>query len=176
METKSYLEFSKNRTISNGYSKQCKNCSRENLKSWRNRNLNKRKEYANDYYRTVKGKAVKIIASARNRAAKNNISFNLQTGLIEHLLNVGKCQKSGLKLENNNDHNGIRNPFSPSLDRIDNSIGYEPYNIQIVCNMYNMGKNEFDELDFIAMCIGVAEKNKNNQKAIARYKLLSGGT
>ena len=37
-----------------------------------------------------------------------------------------------------------------------------------------MGKNEFDEIDFIAMCIGVAENNKNNIEAQERYKLLSG--
>lgn len=47
-----------------------------------------------------------------------------------------------------------------SLDRIDNSRGYLPDNIQWVHTMVNMSKNKYDQGDFIAMCKAVTDKNK----------------
>lgn len=65
-------------------------------------------------------------------------------------------------------------PFGPSLDRIDNTRGYEPDNIQLVCNMFNIGKGEHRETDFIAMCMLVAKKNANHHAAIVRLAELEG--
>jgi hypothetical protein len=42
------------------------------------------------------------------------------------------------------------NPLSPSVDRLDNSKGYEPDNIVICCRMANLGKGTCDDFAFLA--------------------------
>ena len=37
------------------------------------------------------------------------------------------------------------NPYSPTIDRIDNSRGYVRGNVQVVIHMYNACKNEWSE-------------------------------
>ena len=41
-------------------------------------------------------------------------------------------------------------PFGPSIDRIDNALGYAPGNIQLVCIMYNYAKSAFADDDVFA--------------------------
>ena len=47
------------------------------------------------------------------------------------------CSKTGVPLV----IAGVDSPWSPSIDRIDNSKGYIDGNIQIVCVMYNRAKH-----------------------------------
>lgn len=42
-----------------------------------------------------------------------------------------------------------RRPFSPSIDRIDNSRGYIVSNIQLVCSMYNQAKHIFSDAEVL---------------------------
>lgn len=67
---------------------------------------------------------------------------------IEEKITNGRCERTGIpfdvKIENR--HHKKR-PFIPSPDRIDNSLGYEPSNVQWVVFMYNVMKNNFDDED-----------------------------
>jgi hypothetical protein len=47
-----------------------------------------------------------------------------------------------------------------SLDRIDSSMGYTEENVQWVHTMVNMSKNKYKQVDFINMCISVAQAHK----------------
>jgi len=67
---------------------------------------------------------------------------------IQAKIENGKCEKTGMPFEikEENERNKKR-AFIPSPDRIDNSKGYEPDNVQWVLFIYNMMKNNFDDAD-----------------------------
>lgn len=117
---------------------------------------------------TAKGRATQLTTSARSRSKEYDYSFDLTREFVQRKIEAGKCEKSGLNLDLMPHPTQLRNGFAPSLDRIDNSFGYTQDNVQIVCNMYNSGKGEHDELDFIAMCVAVAERYADNPAVIAR--------
>lgn len=138
----------------------------------------KRPEHAGRKYRgpfrAHKKKAIEMYQSARARSVQFGWPFTISIIQLEIILINGKCQKSGISFDFEEKRFGDRfkKPFGPSLDRIDNERYYEFDNIQIVCNMYNMGKSDALEVDFIAMCMSVAERNKDNEAAILRMNRL----
>jgi len=109
--------------------------------------------------------------TAKRTCDNRGLSFNITSEDVEQLLNIGRCMKSGLKIDMG-PNNGKTNPFGPSLDRIDNARGYEKDNIQIVCFMFNAGKNHNLELDFLAMCSAVHMMQGYRPDVIARMKEL----
>lgn len=52
---------------------------------------------------------------------------------------------------------GQRHQFNCSIDRIDNSRGYEPNNIQLIDGRVNMMKGKYDQNFFLQVCKAVAE-------------------
>lgn len=147
----------------------------EYLREWRKRpevearriELQNRK-YADPFHR-----ARSMIALAKNtRAKRKGLEFDLNVDFIAALLAYGQCAASGLRIDLTAGEGG--KPFGPSIDRIDSTKGYTHDNVQVVCQMYNYGKNKHDETDFIAMCIAVAERNTDNEIAHARLKELRG--
>lgn len=49
-------------------------------------------------------------------------------------------------------------PYGPSIDRIDNKLGYVRGNIRIVCNIANIARNAFSDDHFYRMCVAAAAK------------------
>lgn len=45
-------------------------------------------------------------------------------------------------------------------------------NVQLVNTMFNVGKSDHDEIDFIAMCVAVAERHAHDPQVIKRLKEL----
>lgn len=64
----------------------------------------------------------------------------IDTAWIEQRILRGVCEVSGLPLVMSQSG---REPFSPSLDRIDNSKGYTPENTKLVCWLYNRAKGHW---------------------------------
>lgn len=120
------------------------------------------------YHKTAIGRTTLLIDTAKKRAKQKQLVFAITKEHVLPLLVAGKCQQSGFRFELQVRQNSFRNPFAPSIDRIDNTRGYEPDNIQLVCNMFNSGKGEHNELDFIAMCVSVAKKHQNNPAVLVR--------
>ena len=44
-----------------------------------------------------------------------------------------------------------RHPWQPSLDRIDCSEGYTKDNVQVVCLIYNLAKNQYTHADVLRL-------------------------
>lgn len=94
----------------------------------------------------VKYRAKTMLSSAKARALAKNMTYDLTyEWLYKKMLN-GHCEATGLPFIVKNEITSDRktkNPFSPSIDRIDSSQGYTMDNCQIVCNHFNYMKNVF---------------------------------
>lgn len=97
--------------------------------------------------------------SVRKAAAKRGITFNIVQAQIHVMLEIQnwKCAKTGICFDLTAGQ-GIQ-PFGPTIDRINNNLGYEPTNIQIVCNMYNFAKNCFTDDDVMKMAKALLDKS-----------------
>jgi hypothetical protein len=154
---KALTEFYRHCNAKDGYKSICKECINSKMFV-----------YSRNRYSSKEGRAKQMFNSAKCRAKKRNIEFNLSFELVRSLVEIGHCPKTGFRFNLIVPDDTNIGPLAPSLDRKEASKGYTNENVQIVCNMYNMGKSDADELDFIAMCLAVAERNANNQAAIAR--------
>ena len=76
-------------------------------------------------------------------------------------LNVGKCEVTGLPFTY-----GLqsRNPWSPSLDRIDPTVGYTLKNTRVVIWIYNAAKNVFSDQDVMVMAKALTGKSDGSMK------------
>lgn len=94
---------------------------------------------------TVEGRAYQLFDSARTRANKKGIEFSITRGFIEQLFrsNGGRCSLTGIEFDFNPPSGTRYNPYSPSLDRIDNSKGYTPDNVRLVLTCVNIAFNQF---------------------------------
>lgn len=110
--------------------------------------------------------------AARTRATKKGLGLDITWEYIYVSMLGGNCAVSGLPFGYVTKGRSKLNPFAPSVDRIDNSRGYTIDNVQIVQSAYNRGKNDGEEIDFIAMCCAVAERHASDPKVIQRLKEL----
>lgn len=177
-------EFGKNAARRNGRTIYCKVCTRQINKVIRKRNNAQRTEYnrkyrdANrakhnqwerDHYarnketmaanqkkwrETIGGLATTMHLSARQRARKKGIEYQLSPTTIEALIKMQgeRCKLTGIRFEYQHSEKYNKRPWVPSIDRIDNSRGYTFDNVHIVCHVVNLAKNILDLEDFDHMC------------------------
>jgi hypothetical protein len=147
--------------VENGWAKKCSGCNVEQvytrkdhakssvINNWNCRTCSRKMVIdfnpVGDYQREYN----RFKTMATNRKIEWNIT------IIDMFANFnGKCALTGWDISLKY---GTR---TASLDRIDNTKGYLPNNIQWVHSMVNMSKNKYDNAKFIEMCCAIAEKNK----------------
>jgi hypothetical protein len=102
---------------------------------------------------TPNGKAGLILNNMRANSKKRGHVFDDSWWSVEQICKIitgGKCAKTGLKFvipEFDEQAYFKKHPFVASPDRIDNTKGYEPENVQWVVSIYNMMKNSFKKED-----------------------------
>lgn len=95
---------------------------------------------------TPEGRARMLVTSAIT--GKNRAPFRPEhkTAIIQyvtHQIELGVCQQTGVPFVLGPPPSGMsRHPSAPSIDRIDNSRGYELGNVQTVTAQYNMARGE----------------------------------
>jgi hypothetical protein len=104
-----------------------------------------------------KGYLSQWIFNIKNRSKKKNWNYDIDTNFIQELFNKqgGKCAITKIPFIFNSIKNKTPNkkdPFAPSLDRIDSSKGYTKDNVRIVCIIVNYALNEFGYDVFAKMC------------------------
>lgn len=124
-------------------------------KLWKTKNSKKVKAYNNEKYNSERYK--KLWMAARTRANKQNLEFSLDIDKIKIAIDIGICEITGIKFNVSDERHGA---FSPSIDRINNSLGYTNENCKIVCWCFNAGKNHFNINNFIHVCQKVIENKK----------------
>ena len=80
---------------------------------------------------------------------------------LESKLYSGICAKTDLPFEF--DTSFKKNPFKPSIDRIDSSKGYTKDNCQLVCWAYNIAKFMWPESVVLKMAIALVLKHSENR-------------
>lgn len=164
--------FNKDPTRKDGHSPWCRGCTKkykqnyylknkekllENSKSRRLANIEKIREY--DRIRgketkrrlrnrdTWRGKSVSLIASMRASSKERGYEWCDEWWNADDLakrIENGYCERTGIQFELLRFINELykTNPLAPSVDRIDNTKGYHPGNVQIVTWFYNNMKRD----------------------------------
>lgn len=79
-----------------------------------------------------------LLSRSKRRAKQNDWSYDLDYDWLMDQMKTGKCSITGIDLV----IAGGKNPWQPSIDRIDSSKGYTKNNCQIVCWIYNRAKGD----------------------------------
>lgn len=159
------LKDIKNLLIDHGYFRSIKSIK---LKIEEKKILNKKikqekvKENANKDIVNYRAKI--LLQSAKTRAKYKNLDFKLELNWIKKKLQLGKCEATSLNFiftrYGEFKETKKLNPYAPSLDRIDSSLGYTIDNTQIVIIAFNKFKSDI-----------VQHKVINIAKAIVKHHM-----
>lgn len=159
------------RGILSGY---CKSCNKIKCKEYSKKRKIKDPEFMNNErerarlnrQNSISYRLVQMVHSIKSSAAKRKISFNIEKFQIELMMlhQDFKCIKTGMKFDFTQGK-GTK-PFGPTIDRIDCSRGYEPDNIQLVCNMYNYAKNRWSDEEVLTFAKKLVENQKIDHQGL----------
>lgn len=100
----------------------------------------------------------RFLASTKKSAKDRGLLFDLSEEWFKERLDKGVCEVTGLPIkikQYKKKDVGQRGFYSPSVDRIDNNMGYIPSNCRLVCWGYNIGKHEFTDRDLNALAVAL---------------------
>jgi hypothetical protein len=87
-------------------------------------------------------------AKGRGRLAGREFALTLDWAIAEVERAEFKCALSGIDFYTKHDAQSFRNPFAPSIDRINAAKGYVPDNCRIVVVALNIGISDWGEAVF----------------------------
>lgn len=169
-----YISIRKDRPTGKNHkiSHTCKNCtnqqSRERYASGL-RYEKTRKAYSNSekgkkltsqaskrHYESIRGRSCHLLNNAKKRQSKWT-SFDIDREFIEQKLKNGVCEITGIPFDFTSPGESKKNPFAPSLDRIDNKVGYIKTNVRVVLWAVNLMHGEMTDDQLVVMCKAVIE-------------------
>ncbi len=118
------------------------------------------------YFLTVNGKATSMYSTAKYTAKRHNLEFDLNTKWIIKKIKQGKCEMTGMRFTLEAPRKGYaHNPYSPSLDRHDQTKGYTKDNVKVVIWAYNQAKGQWNRKHFRRIIKAIYKRMfKNEQK------------
>lgn len=115
--------FNKNKSRSDGLQGQCRECF-------------KNRRTTNQY------RARQLIIAAKTRSDVVTVTWQW----VKQKLDNGVCELTGLAFDMESQNNFSKNPYAPSIDRINSKIReYTPENTRIVLHFVNQALNEYDQ-------------------------------
>lgn len=129
------------------------------------------------YY--TKNYAKRLIVTSKQSAKNNGLQHRLTESHLNRQLASGKCQVTGLPVTSNIGSGQRRGAYSPSLDRIDNAVGYIDSNVRIVSWQYNLAKGKFSDRDLNNLAIAITASHlspasRKEFKSLLPTNLLAG--
>jgi hypothetical protein len=107
----------------------------------------------------LKVRAQRLYGNAQKRAKANGWPPpNFDSLWIEERIRAGVCEVTGIPFDlttTTSASTHAKNPWVPSLDRIDSAKPYVKDNVQVVVYMYNVCKSEFAHRDVATFCKAV---------------------
>jgi hypothetical protein len=146
---KKETDFYKNTRNKDGLQYRCKVCSLNemNTPKFKTQLKEHQKKKSGTWYGVANLICIHMKANAKKKGFKWDDAW-WSARIIEEIITDGKCEKTGIPFDITRENRHYkRRPFTPSPDRIDNTKGYEPENVQWVVFMYNLMKNNFDDGD-----------------------------
>lgn len=120
------------------------------------------------FTRSVEIAAKTAVYRAKSRAAKKGREFALSyQWAMETIRNQGhRCALTGIHFDHKFSTAGTMKPYSPSVDRIDNSKGYTPENCRMIVSAMNIMLSDWGTEIFHEVARGYARsaKLKKNEK------------
>lgn len=89
--------------------------------------------------------ARKLLHQCKSSARYRKHECTLTEDLIEELLAGMTCSATGLSLSTEWEGPSGSNPWAPSVDRLDNLLGYVPGNVRVVCWAFNNMRGDFPD-------------------------------
>ncbi len=117
--------------------------------------------YKNEYLKrqdfllkSARGRLYSIFDAARTRSKKYKLEFiiTLQDILDLYEIQNKKCLLTNIDFSLERKGRKNKNPFAPSIDRINSEKGYTKNNIRLVCVIVNLALNNFGDIIFDKMC------------------------
>ena len=154
------------------FAKDCLNCGKNLFESGKNRKAlfccvpckNKHRttrdpdvhtKRTQKYKSTMRGRAVAMYHGTKT-GRRFRDGNELTPEWIMDKLQKGFCEVTGLPFTYGLES---RNPWSPSLDRVDPSIGYTIENTRVVVWIFNAAKNVFKDSDVMLMAHALVNKD-----------------
>lgn len=118
--------------------------------------------YGRAYYESKVGRAKTMMKSARRRSDKFSDTTDLTDKIIlEMLETTSVCTVTGIPFDYKPSESTKKNPYAPSLDRIDSSRGYIRENVRLVIWQYNLMKGEISDDELVVICKAVVNRGEN---------------
>jgi hypothetical protein len=146
-QAKSHLNVEKNRESSRAWRAKNTQKARESTKKWRAENPEKIKAQKTAWMKKPENRVRHILGQAKRRAVEKGLEFSITMDDLLPLPVVCPVLGVTINYEGNQGKRGFVND-SPSIDRIDSSIGYVKGNVQLICWRANRIKSDatIDEL------------------------------
>ena len=109
-------------------------------------------KYSVDFVNRSPRNYINTLLSHKHR--RDNLDIDYMMGIYD--AQHGRCALSGRKMTYLRGHGKV--PTNISIDRIDSSKGYVKGNVQLVCCVVNMIKNEWEQDDFVQFCRDIVNK------------------
>lgn len=113
-----------------------------------------------NHYNSIEGRAMSLYKSAKRRADNYEEAIDFDESFILEKLKFGKCEVTGIAFDFNSPTSTAKNPYSPSIDRIDSSVGYIKENVRIVIWQYNLMKGEISDSELLKICEIIVNDSK----------------
>lgn len=154
-KTKAFNAFAKLKRGKHGKQAKCKECSNALAKEHREKDLERYK--LSSLKHRKRNVAYKMLKNAKSRAKAKGLECSISE---EHIIIPDICPI--LEIAIFSSRTGIPGPKdnSPTLDRIDNSIGYVPGNVQVISCKANQMKNNgsFEDIEKLYFFMKKQEK------------------
>lgn len=102
------------------------------------------------------------IRGAKRRASRKGRACDLSPEDAKYLWDRcgGRCEVSGIPFDFSRMDGQIARPFSPSIDRLDNTQGYTRNNVRVVCTAVNVAMNQWGEQVLFAVANAISKRAK----------------
>jgi hypothetical protein len=142
-----------------GRQSNCKLCQIAASTAHRNNNPEYHREFHKKYNLVPLNRARALLRKALTRAKQKDVACTISVDRIAKAIAIGKCERTGIEFELQSHDTYSRHPFAPSIDKIDAFGDYSDANTVIVCNAYNLAKNQWTHDEFVDFCRKVVEFN-----------------
>jgi hypothetical protein len=111
------------------------------------------------------GRAKLLVNGARHRGKNFD---GLSVARIADAIRAGKCEVTGVAFELDEWPDSDKNPYAPSLDRIDPSRGYSDDNVRVVIWAYNLLKGQLSDVwattTILTMAAGIIKERADGTR------------